>query len=234
MTLISANNAQLTLAWGSFFENIADLGAAQLSQRQHSLARQLRDNGVTYNVYADEGEPQRPWALDLFPFIIEPASWQQIESGVLQRMRLLECVMADVYGPQQLLERGMLPPALVQGHPGYLRSMHGVSPVGGTRLHVGAFDLGRGPDGNWWLLGQRYQTPSGLGYLLENRLAIAGQFPQAFQEQASAAPDTGPGYFYALNDLLLQCENAASHVSEQISLTYFTHSCENKHRAGHQ
>ncbi len=176
-----ASQAQLTGDWNQFFACCWDTGATDLNQRLHSLARQIHDNGVTYNVYADEGRPQRPWALDLFPLILDPESWQHIEQGVLQRMRLLEGVMADVYGSQQLLEKGLVPPALVQGHPGYLRAMHGVSPVGGTRLHVAAFDLGRGPDGLWRLLSQRCQAPSGLGYLLENRLAISGQFGQAFQ-----------------------------------------------------
>ena len=176
-----ATNARPTGAWGQFFDHIADSGPLDLNQRTTSLERQIRDNGVTYNVYADEGGPQRPWSLDLFPLIIDPDSWQQIESGVLQRMRLLERVMADVYGPQQLLEHGLLPPALVQGHPGYLRAMHGVKPVGGMHLHIAAFDMARGPDGNWWVVGQRCQAPSGLGYLLENRLAISSQFPQAFQ-----------------------------------------------------
>ena len=171
----------LTGAWADFLHAIEDASPLNLSQRKTSLERQVRDNGVTYNVYADEGGPQRPWSLDLFPLIIEPESWQQIEAGVLQRMRLLERVMADVYGPQQLLVQGLLPPALVQGHPGYLRAMHGVKPVGGTHLHIAAFDLARGPDGNWWVVSQRCQAPSGLGYLLENRLAVSSQFPQAFQ-----------------------------------------------------
>jgi uncharacterized circularly permuted ATP-grasp superfamily protein len=96
-------------------------------------------------------------------------------------MRLLDRLMADVYGPQHLLAQGLLPPALVQGHPGYLRAMHGVQPVGGTHLHVAAFDLARGPDGNWWVVSQRTQAPSGLGYLLENRLAVSRLFPQAFE-----------------------------------------------------
>jgi len=86
-----------------------------------------------------------------------------------------------VYGPQVLLSRGLLPPALVQGHPGYLRPMHGVQPVGDTHLHIAAFDLARGPDGNWWVVSQRTQAPSGLGYLLENRLAVSRLFPQAFE-----------------------------------------------------
>ena len=176
-----ADDQALTGAWRQFFENVGNDGAVNLNHRTSSLERQIRDNGVTYNVYADEGGPQRPWSLDLFPLIIEPDSWQQIEAGVLQRMQLLERLMADVYGPQQLLAQGLLPPALVQGHPGYLRAMHGVRPVGNTHLHIAAFDLAHGPDGNWWLISQRCQAPSGLGYLLENRLAISNQFPQAFQ-----------------------------------------------------
>ena len=83
-------------------------------------------------------------------------------------MRVLDRVMADVYGPQRLLAEGLLPPALVRGHPGYLRALHGVKPPGDTWLHIAAFDLARGPDGNWWVVSQRTQAPSGLGYLLEN------------------------------------------------------------------
>ena len=166
--------------WAQFFAHLGSDGLGDLNHRAANLERQIRDNGVTYNVYADAGGPQRPWALDLFPLIVTPAHWQQIETGVQQRVRLLDQVMADVYGPQQLLARGLLPPALVQGHPGYLRSMHGAAPVGGTHLHIAAFDLARGPDGNWWLVSQRTQAPSGLGYLLENRLAVSRLFPRAF------------------------------------------------------
>ena len=175
--------AQQTLAppWHTFFEQLGNMGLDDLDRRTHTLARQVRDNGITYNVYANEGGPQRPWALDLFPLILTSESWQQIESGVQQRARLLERVMADVYGPQQLIRQAMIPPALVQGHPGYVRAMHGVAPVGGTHLHIAAFDLARGPDGQWAVVSQRTQAPSGLGYLLENRLLISRQFPQAFE-----------------------------------------------------
>ena len=152
-----------------------------MNLRTETLARQIRDNGVTYNVYADTTGTQRPWSLGLFPLIISPESWQHIEAGIAQRMGLLDQIIADVYGPQSLLSQGLIPAALVQGHPGYLRAMHGVKPVGGSHLHVAAFDLARGPDGNWWVVSQRTQAPSGLGYLMENRLAISHLFPQAFE-----------------------------------------------------
>lgn len=168
--------------WARFFENLGRDGFADLNRRTTDLQRQVRDNGITYNVYADAGGPQRPWSLDLFPLILTPSAWQQIEAGVLQRVRLLERILADVYGPQQLLARNLLPPALVQGHPGYLRAMHGAEPAGGRRLHIAAFDLARDPSGAWWCMAQRTQAPSGLGYLLENRLIISRLFPEAFRD----------------------------------------------------
>jgi uncharacterized circularly permuted ATP-grasp superfamily protein/uncharacterized alpha-E superfamily protein len=171
-----------TPEWSRFFEDLGREGFADLNRRTADLQRQVRDNGVTYNVYADAGGPQRPWSLDLFPLIVTPADWQKIEAGVLQRVRLLEAILDDVYGPQRLLAKGLLPPALVQGHPGYLRPMHGVRAAGGRRLHIAAFDLARDPAGAWWMVTQRTQAPSGLGYLLENRLIISRLFPEAFRE----------------------------------------------------
>ena len=171
-----------TPAWSRFFENLGGEGFDDLNHRSANLQRQIRDNGITYNVYADANGPQRPWSLDLFPLILSAQEWAQIDVGVRQRARLLERIMADVYGPQQLLSQGLLPTALVQGHPGYLRAMQGVQPAGGTFLHIAAFDLARGPDGRWWVVSQSTQAPSGLGYLLENRLTISRLFPQAFRE----------------------------------------------------
>jgi len=171
----------LAPTWASFFEHIGTDGFADLNRRAENLQRQIRDNGVTYNVYADASAGlQRPWALDLFPQIIGPQDWAQIQTGVLQRTRLLNAMMADLYGERELLKRALLPAALVQGHPGYLRAMQGVRPPGDTWLHIVGFDLAHGPDGRWWVVGQRTQAPSGLGYLLENRIAIARQFPKAF------------------------------------------------------
>jgi uncharacterized circularly permuted ATP-grasp superfamily protein/uncharacterized alpha-E superfamily protein len=168
--------------WARFFESLGREGFADLHRRTTNLERQVRDNGITYNVYADADGPQRPWSLDLFPLIITPESWQQIETGVLQRMRLLDRIMADVYGPQRLLAGNLLPPALIQGHPGYLRPMHGVQPAGGSHLHIAAFDMARDPSGSWWIVSQRTQAPSGLGYVLENRLIISRLFPEAFRD----------------------------------------------------
>ncbi len=167
--------------WADFISRLGPEGLAGLNARMANLRRQVHDNGITYNVHTQADGPQRPWALDLFPLMIEAADWQQIVQGVRQRMALLEHIMQDAYGPQALVAQGLLPAALVQGHPGYLPPMHGAPAVGGRYLSLVAFDLARGPDGLWWLLSQRTQAPSGLGYLLENRLIVSRLFPEAFE-----------------------------------------------------
>ena len=154
-----------------------------------SIAQQIRDNDISYNVYADNGEP-RPWALDLLPLLIDEAEWAEIERGVMQRAQLLNAIVADVYGPQTLLQRGQLPPALVFGHPGYLRSVKGFTPPGGQYLQVVAVDLARAPNGGWTVMSHRTEAPSGLGYALENRLivssAVRRAVPLAAREPARA------------------------------------------------
>ncbi len=156
--------------------------AEGLDRRVLQVAEQLRQDGVTHNVFGEQGVATRPWPLELLPMLIEPEDWASIELGVLQRAGLLERMLEDLYGPRKLLHEGLMPPALLLRHPGYLRAMHGVQPAGAQRLHVVAFDLARGEDGQWWVVAQRTQGPSGLGYVLHNRLVVSRQFPDAFRD----------------------------------------------------
>lgn len=156
--------------------------ADELDRRLGQVAQRIRQDGVTHNVFGDTGVASRPWSLELLPLLIEPAEWAAIEDGVKQRAELLELTLADLYGPQRLLHEGLLPPALLLRHPGWLRPMVGVQPPGGMRLFIVAFDIARGPDGRWWLVAQRTQGPSGMGYVMHNRLVISRQFPEAFRD----------------------------------------------------
>ena len=177
--------------WRTFFENAVKMLPAnnrspeavlgELDELQKSLARKIENNGITYNLYSDAVSQPRPWSLDLLPMIIDQAQWQQIERGVSQRAELMNRILADIYGPQDLVKNGMLPTALIHGHPAYLRPVHGAMPRGHAFLHIAAFDLARGPDGNWWVMSQRTQAPSGLGYALENRMIVSRLFPDAFR-----------------------------------------------------
>jgi uncharacterized circularly permuted ATP-grasp superfamily protein/uncharacterized alpha-E superfamily protein len=154
---------------------------ADFDRRAALLARQVRDDGITYNVYSEPHDSAQRWSLDLLPFIVSREDWAQIEEGIVQRAGLLSAILHDVYGEQRLLQEGLLPPALVFGNPGYLRPLHGAAPVGGRFLHIVAFDLAHGPDGRWWVVGQRTQAPSGLGYALQNRILVSRLFADSFR-----------------------------------------------------
>ncbi|MFN9031246.1 MAG: circularly permuted type 2 ATP-grasp protein [Betaproteobacteria bacterium] len=172
--------------WQAFFQRLATDELGDLDRRVAALQRQIRDDGITYNVYSEHGAddvqgPARPWSLDLLPFIITAGEWREIERGVTQRAAVLSRTLHDIYGEQRLLGEGLLPPALVFCHPGYLRPLAGARPVGGTYLQIAAFDLARAPDGRWWVVSNRTQAPSGLGYALQNRLIVSRQFPDAFR-----------------------------------------------------
>ncbi|CAN0626907.1 Alpha-E domain-containing protein [Burkholderia multivorans] len=173
----------LAPVWRDFFTQLGSDGVADLDRRADALQRRMRENGLFYQLHEQRvGDGATgPWSLDLLPLILAPHDWAAIERGVLQRVRLLNAIMADIYGPQTILQRGLLPPALVTGHPGYLRPMRGARVPGDTWLHVVAFDLARGPDGQWRMLAQHTQGPAGLGYLLENRLIVSRLFPRAFR-----------------------------------------------------
>jgi len=167
-------------AWATFFGGLGVAGLQDLQRRDELLKRQVREHGVTYNVYSDEQGAPRRWSLDLLPFLVQAHDWKIIEAAVVQRAAVLSAIMHDVYGPKRLITEGLLPPALVLGSPGYLRALDGVRPPGGIYLHVVAFDLARGPDDRWWVLGHRTQAPSGLGYALENRVIVSRLFADNF------------------------------------------------------
>ena len=163
-------------AWRKFFE----LLAANDSERSlAAAARHMRDIGISYRVHGESRE--RPWPMSSLPLLIEEADWQAIVAGVTQRATLMEAVLKDVYGSNQLVSQGVLPAAVVAGSQDYLRPLVGVNPPGGRWLHLYAADIGRGPDGRWWILGDRTQAPSGAGYALENRLVMARGLPAAYR-----------------------------------------------------
>ncbi|HWW82934.1 MAG TPA: circularly permuted type 2 ATP-grasp protein [Vicinamibacterales bacterium] len=167
--------------WEPFVRSIEALGRHELASRWESAKRTLRDNGVTYNVYGDPQGADRPWELDLLPLVISQKEWSSLETALIQRTRLLNSILSDIYGPRRLLSDGLLPPAVVFANPAFLRPCHGVPVAGDVRLHLHAVDLARSPDGQWWVLADRTQAPSGAGYALENRIVLSRSLPEAFR-----------------------------------------------------
>jgi len=168
--------------WQALIQGLDALGVGELTRRWEEARHLIRENGVTYNVYGDPRGMDRPWQLDPIPLLISSPEARSIESGLLQRARLLERILADLYGPQTILREGLLPPELVLGHPRFLRPCHGVAVAGGRHLILYAADIGRGPDGSVWVLGDRTQAPSGAGYALENRIVLARMLPDLFRD----------------------------------------------------
>jgi uncharacterized circularly permuted ATP-grasp superfamily protein/uncharacterized alpha-E superfamily protein len=168
--------------WLPLISSLQRLSPEEISARQENTRRVIREHGATYNVYSDGDALGRPWPLDLLPLLIPAPEWRKVEAGLIQRARLLNSILADIYGPQELFKSGLLPPALLFGNPAFLRPCHGIVPTQNRFLFLHAVDLARGPDGSWWVLGDRTQAPSGAGYTLENRLVLSRVFPDEFRE----------------------------------------------------
>lgn len=186
--------------WRAMLANLAHEAPGMMRQRNEMVQRQVRENGVTYNVPADRDGRQRPWDLNALPLILPPDEWSGIEAAVIQRATLLNQILGDVYGQQQMLREGLLPPALVHGQAGFLRPCHAIRHHDDVALHFYAVDLARAPDGKWWVMADRTQAPSGAGYALENRAIISPTFPDLLRE-LKVQPLTR--FFRTMHDSLL-------------------------------
>lgn len=175
-------NEEVRAHWRKLSESLTTMGHHGLARRWHDGRRLIHDNGITYNVYSDPQNNARPWQLDPIPLVMDPEEWKAIEAGITQRAMLFNTILADLYGPQRLLREDLLPRELVFPNPAFLRSCWGIMPQGGVFLHMYSADLARSPDGQWWVLADRTQAPSGAGYALENRLVTTRVMPDVFRE----------------------------------------------------
>src|SRR5258708_32034210 len=187
--------------WRPLIDALASDGADAVRRGVELARRLIVETGVTYNVYADPLGRDRPWVLDPLPILLTAAEWREIELGVTQRAQLFDALLADVYGPQRLLADGTIPAELPFGHPNFLWPCHGITPAGGNWLHVHAVDISRSADGRWWALDDRTQTPSGLGYALENRQIVSRVFPDLLGDLGVSSLG---GFFMALRENLLR------------------------------
>ncbi|MGE0406792.1 MAG: circularly permuted type 2 ATP-grasp protein [Candidatus Korobacteraceae bacterium] len=225
---MAALDGSLRPHWRQFVSMLDDLGSDELRRRWDHARRLIHDNGVTHNVYGDPEGLDRPWSLDLIPLLIPSIEWNQVAAGLTQRALLLDRLMADLYGPAETIFRGLLPPELVWANPGFLRACHGINLPRGRWLHVYAADLVRTTGGQYQVLADRTQAPSGAGYTLENRIVLSQTLPGIFRHcnVERLAP-----YFASLRESLAALA-PASHDSPRVVLltpgpyneTYFEHS----------
>src|SRR3954470_16383928 len=183
--------------WSRFFDAFGALAPDEVERRFGMADRHLREAGVTYRAPGESAD--RPWSISHLPLLIDEADWKQLSDGITQRAELLELVLRDIYGEGRLVAEGALPAAAIAGSPEYLRPVCGVPPPGGRYLSLYAADIGRGPDGGWWVLNDRTQAPSGAGYALENRLVLSRAFSDLYKSMN--VPRVAP-FFEAFRDSL--------------------------------
>src|SRR3954463_4744544 len=165
--------------WTRFLDSFTGVGPAEMERRFGAADRHLREAGVTYRAPGEIAD--RLWPLSHLPLLIGEADWHQLSAGIAQRAQLFELVLRDLYGEARLVADGAIPAAAIAGSAEYLRSVCGIKPPGGRYLNLYAADVGRGPDGRWWVLGDRTQAPSGAGYALENRLVLSRAFTTLYK-----------------------------------------------------
>lgn len=198
-------------AWRGLRAQLDGIGGAELRRRWTGSQRLIYENGVTYSAYGDPDERPRPWALDPAPLLLHENEWQPIAAGLRQRAKLLELILQDLYGEQKLVASGVLPAELLYRHPGYRLPLHrspapsGV--VAASMLKLYAADLGRSADGQWWVLADRTEAPSGVGFALENRIVTSRMLAEPFRDRhvRRLAP-----FFLQLRDALRRASSSAA------------------------
>jgi len=211
--------------WSHLMAAFDALGPTELAARFERADQYLRDAGVFYRKYDGAEGKERAWPLAHIPLLIDEADWIVISSGLKQRAELLERIVADIYGDNRLVQEGLLPPELVAQNGEFLRPLVGIRPASGHFLHFCAFELGRGPDGAWWVLGDRTQAPSGAGFALENRVATTRALSEIY---AGMNINRLAGFFRDFRDTLFaQARRDGGRVGiltpGQLNETYFEH-----------
>jgi uncharacterized circularly permuted ATP-grasp superfamily protein/uncharacterized alpha-E superfamily protein len=168
--------------WRGLFGAMFSLGHETLAERAGLLERAFADEGITGML---PGEQPVNWRCDPIPLILSAGEFASLEQGLAQRARLIDAILADVYGAGTLVAGGAIPAALIYGNPAFLRpcTIAGTDPAPVKHLHVYAADLMRGPDGVWRVLADRADQARGLAYALENRRNLARIVPEIFQNQ---------------------------------------------------
>jgi uncharacterized circularly permuted ATP-grasp superfamily protein len=163
------------------WEHIRRAGQSLLSERRREAHWTLRTDGVTFTLYGDEADGiERVWPLDLLPRIIPAAEWAPLEAGLKQRLRALNAFLADLYGAQRVLRDGVVPPELIYRGRDFRREIHGIAPPLGVFVHVAGIDLVRDERGRYLVLEDNLRTPSGVSYMIENRIVERRTLPEFF------------------------------------------------------
>ena len=211
--------------WQNLIATLATMPEDERANRKARADIYLRDSGIFYRQYDQGDTGERDWPLSHVPVLLAEDEWQHICAGLIERADLLEHIVQDIYGENALVANGHLPASLIAQNPQWLRPMMGVQPKNGHFLQFIGFDVGRGPKGKWWVLGDRTQAPAGIGFSLENRIATRRAFPELYDQSNVLRL---AGFFSAFRDMLESLKTnpdglVAIMTPGQFNESYFEH-----------
>ena len=200
-------------AWREFADLIAERGGDGLT-RLGEVVRGLVDNdGITTG--------GQTWKLDGIPLLVSAADWDILEAGIVQRARLLDAVLDDLYGDRRVVTDGILPAQLLFGHPGYIRATRSLSNPGRHQLFILGCDVSRAADGRFLVNADRTQAPSGIGYALADRRVTARAIPDIYER---IGPRPASPFAQALRLALIDAAPAAAEDPVVVVLSPGIHS----------
>jgi uncharacterized circularly permuted ATP-grasp superfamily protein len=171
----------------------------ELLRRQQSAERALLHMGITFNVYGDSAGTERIFPFDLIPRIVGAAEWIRIEVGLKQRIRALNLFIDDIYHAQKIVKDGVIPAEIIRTATSFRKQCVDMNPPGGVWCHITGTDLVRDRDGQIYVLEDNLRCPSGVSYVLQNRVVMKRTFPQVFESSRIRPVDDYPG---RLRDML--------------------------------
>ncbi len=161
-------------------EMIEALPPGELARRQKAIDQALLRMGITFNVYSDQEGTEKIFPFDIVPRIVEAMQWGHIEAGLKQRIKALNCFIQDVYNEQTIVNEGIVPRELLQEAKSFRSQCVGFTPPQGIWCHITGTDLVRGGDGAIYVLEDNLRCPSGVSYVLQNRMLMKRSFPKIF------------------------------------------------------
>jgi len=160
---------------------IEELPPGELERRQAAVEQALMQSGITFTVYGEQAGTERIFPFDIIPRIVSAAEWVGIERGLAQRIRALNRFIDDVYHDQKIVADGLIPGEVLSSSEGFRPPCVGLDPPGGVWCHITGTDLVRDRDGTIYVLEDNLRCPSGVSYVLENRVVIKETFPTVFE-----------------------------------------------------
>jgi len=177
--------------------HLAELDEEELGARQDAADLAIKVMGITFTVYSEEqGSIDRAWPFDIIPRIIEKREWDRVEAGLKQRVQALNLFIDDLYHDQRIVKDGVFPAEVLAGSKNFREQCIGVDPPLGVWAHICGSDLVRDKDGTIYVLEDNLRVPSGVSYMLENRLVTKRVFPELFEDYAPLPVDDYPSQLF--------------------------------------